>query len=305
MTEVPRIELCAGIHSDEREHWLAERRKTIGASEVPTVLGLNPWETPLQLALRKQGRMPEKDETEAMNLGSRLEPVIVQLWEEETGRQTLDLGPFTIQRNDSYPFLGATLDREALPCDDHPMPGVLECKAPGAHMLDQWDGGVPLYVQAQCQAQMAVTGMDWASVAALIGGQRFLWADLVVNNDFIAFMVSKVEQFWAIVQRGDLPEPTADDVKAIKYLYPDHVPEKVVELPVEAIALVDALEENAIRLKSINTVVTEGENRLKMLIGDAEIGILPNGVRYSYKTSQRKGYTVEPTKVRTLRRLKK
>ena len=36
---------------NSREEWLAARNEGIGASEVASVLGLNPWETPYQLWL--------------------------------------------------------------------------------------------------------------------------------------------------------------------------------------------------------------------------------------------------------------
>ena len=54
------------IRQKNREEWLKDRSCGIGSSEVATVLGLNPWETPLQLWRRKKGIDPPKAENFAM-----------------------------------------------------------------------------------------------------------------------------------------------------------------------------------------------------------------------------------------------
>jgi hypothetical protein len=46
------------------------------------------------------------------------------------------------------------------------------------------------------------------------------------------------------------------------------------------------------------------DGKIKATLKDASIGMLPNGVRFTYKLSARKGYAVLDTEVRTLRRQK-
>lgn len=43
------------IRPKDREEWLQVRKSGIGSSEVATIVGLNPWETPYQLWRRKVG----------------------------------------------------------------------------------------------------------------------------------------------------------------------------------------------------------------------------------------------------------
>lgn len=43
------------IRPKDRAEWLEYRKDGIGSSEVATILGLNPWETPYQLWRRKKG----------------------------------------------------------------------------------------------------------------------------------------------------------------------------------------------------------------------------------------------------------
>jgi putative phage-type endonuclease len=289
----------------DRESWLEAREPLITASDAATVLGLNPWDTPLQLALRKRSEIPAKEETEAMRMGHVMQPVIAKLYERETERTAQDLGEFTIQLNDAYPFAGATLDYGII---DRPQAGsgrgVLECKNVGARLAASWEEGPPLYVQAQLQFQFAMTGRTWGSVAALLGGSRFVWMDFDGNDRFITHMMGKVEAFHAAIHNGELPEATAADSDALRLLYPDHVEAKVIELPGEATDWDAEIAAAQASIASAKKMKDAAENKIKAMIGDAEFGILPDGGRWSWKTSQRKGYTVDATEVRTLRRLK-
>ena len=68
------------IRPKDRAEWLEYRKDGIGSSEVATILGLNPWETPYQLWRRKKGLDAPKDETFAMKAGHYLEDAVSQFW---------------------------------------------------------------------------------------------------------------------------------------------------------------------------------------------------------------------------------
>ena len=72
-----------------REEWLEARKEGIGASEVATIVGLNPWETPYQLWRRKTGLDPSKAMTTAMQTGHILEDGVAQYWAQATGREII------------------------------------------------------------------------------------------------------------------------------------------------------------------------------------------------------------------------
>lgn len=63
------------IRPKSREEWLQLRSKGIGSSEVGTLVGVNPYETPYQLWRRKKGLDAPKAETFAMKAGHYLEKV--------------------------------------------------------------------------------------------------------------------------------------------------------------------------------------------------------------------------------------
>jgi putative phage-type endonuclease len=307
------------IEYDNEKEWLEERRKSIGASEVPTVLGLNPFDSPLQLYLRKRGEIPEKEMTEAMRLGHLLEPAIAEMYATETGRPVVDPGPYAVYRNENHPFLHATLDRMVLivvpdtaKARGGTARGDLQIKNVGARMASHWEDQPPLYVQAQVQTELIAAEMSWGSIAALLAGQRFVWSDVRENKRFQEHLIVKVEAFWMRIEKGDPPPAASQDADVLKLLWPQHVEEKIVELPDKASLLDSEIAVLDDQIKVLDDQIKarkdrrdECANQLKQLIGDAERGVLPNEQgSWQWKTSPVAGYTVKPTTKRTLRRLK-
>lgn len=100
------------IRPKDRNEWLELRKAGIGSSEVATIVGLNPWETPYQLWRRKLGLDPAKDETFAMKAGHYLEDAVAQFWHDATGNEIIksSAGDWLIKDNDR-PYLQVSPDR--------------------------------------------------------------------------------------------------------------------------------------------------------------------------------------------------
>jgi predicted phage-related endonuclease len=185
-------------------------------------------------------------------------------------------------------------------------PAVLECKNVGFHMMREWveDGEIPLYVQMQVQAQLAVTGWKWGAVAAILGGGKFVFDYVERNEDFIQSLASRVTRFWQNVKNGTPPEPTADDGEALRLLHPKQVEGKTIELPARYAAMDGLIVEYKEQIKTAKESLAFYENQFKAAIGDAEFGVFPDGTRYSYKRQVRKAHQVKESESRVLRRLK-
>lgn len=288
-----------------REKWLQARSGTIGASASPTIMGANKWETPLQLYGGLTGELPPKEQTMAMRMGHRLEPVIARLYEDETERPTEDPGEFTIQRSEEFPWLHSTVDRFIGIFDpEYRGRGVLEEKAPGAHMADEWDDGIPLSVQIQIQHQLAVTGLEWGSAAALIGGQQFVWGDVERNQPFIDELLKKTHEFWERVKRHEPPEALAADVGTLRLLYAQYEPGTTIQLGKEAQVHDSALRQVKDALKIAERAREYHTAKLLEMIGANETGELPGGGSYTWKTVNRKAHEVKASSYRELRRHK-
>jgi putative phage-type endonuclease len=292
--------------STERADWLERRRKTVGASEVAAILGMSPWKSPFALYLEKVGEVEVSgEETAWQRWGNILEPAICDEYSAQTGRKVVDHGRYAVRYSETCPHLSATLDREVLAYDERG-PGCMDAKSAHFVKAKEWEDGAPLLYQVQLQAQMEVTGYKWGSLAVLIGGSDFRWCDVERNENFIAHMRRKVAEFWHCVETRTPPEVdgSLSTAEVLKKLYPNDSGEAVA-LPGDAATWTDEYMSACDAEKAAVAQKTEAANKLRAAIGDNTFGILPDGSRWSLKTTSRKESVVKASTYRTLRRLTK
>ena len=70
-----------------RQQWLEQRRKTIGGSDAAAIVGLSKYASPFSVWAEKTGRLPEKEDSEAMRQGRDLEDYVARRWMESTGEK--------------------------------------------------------------------------------------------------------------------------------------------------------------------------------------------------------------------------
>ena len=98
-----------------REEWLAYRRKGLGGSDASTVCGLNPYSCKLTLWADKTGRLPEKEDTEAMRTGRDLEDYVSKSLEKMVSAN--DTGQLTLsgdQANNTVDYITKTDDADVI-----------------------------------------------------------------------------------------------------------------------------------------------------------------------------------------------
>lgn len=320
-----------------REEWLETRRSGVGASESAAVLGLNPWRGALEVYASKVGEHIEStEETEAQEMGHALEPVLARMFAADLGFVVRDLGATEIQRRDPLrPWLLATLDRVIVGREGEPeWPrerwGILEIKTTNERAASDWEDAAPLWVQVQQQHQFAASEWKWGYAAVLIGGQRRRYFRAQADAGFIdTMLLPALEKFWACVQSRTPPTPPGpgDHAAAIRSLFPHEVGGREVRLapaldeadralsgprekePSAATqermqALLELAVAVGVRpaIKALEAEEKQLTDRIKLAIGDAEIGRLSSGACWTYKTVERKGYEVKPFAGRELRR---
>lgn len=290
---------------DERAEWLARRRMSVGASEVSAILGLSPWESPYSLWAKKVHGIEKDDQPEWQEWGNRIEPLICDAYSEQTGRKVVDHGRYAVRYSETCPHLSATLDREVLGRDQGDGPGCMDAKNVNAFKASDWEDGAPLLYQVQVQAQMEVTGYLWGSLACLLGGNTFRWCDVERNEDFIAVMRRKVAEFWRLVETKTPPsvDGSLSTAEVLKKLYPKDNGETIA-LPGDAAKWTDVYEKACDELKAAETRKQEAANQIREAIGMATFGVLPDGSKWSLKTTERKESVVKASSYRTLRRSK-
>jgi putative phage-type endonuclease len=286
---------------DDRDEWLRQRRTGIGASEIAAVCGCSPWNSPFSMWAHKTGQVPEKDQSEPMRWGQLLEPVIMAEYAVRSGRTAGRHG--LMLRSKEYPWALATLDGETAVEGQNPWP--LEIKNASAYVADEWKSGPPEHYMLQIQQQALVTGANVVTSACLLGGNRLVWCDVPRDERLIQKIIYHGEEMWSrIVNKNPPPVDSSEHTRsALHGIFPES-DGKSIGLEAEFVDVADQLEVAKAEMNSAKTRVTELENRVKLALGSASKGILPDGRCWSWTTQTRRGYTVTETSMRVLRMLK-
>lgn len=257
------------IRPKDRAEWLKVRESGIGSSEVATIVGLNPWETPYQLWRRKIGLDAPKQENFAMKAGHYLEDAVAQFWHDETGREIIkaSAGDWIIRDNDR-PYLQVSPDRtywlgeSRSPSEK----GILECKTTQLS-IDADD--LPKHWFCQVQYQLGVAGYRQGSLAWLCSGREFGFANLDFVPDFYEWLISEVERFWVDNIQGK-KEPDATNVSDVLLKYNRHTDGKFIETSEDVFEAYQSLKEVKKELAAIEERKAELEDKIKIAFGDAE-----------------------------------
>lgn len=290
------------IRCKDRKEWLAARRPLVTGSEAPIILGVAPWGSPMELYTEKLGLAIERPQSERMLWGQKLQRVVAEEYSERTGRGLVDLGEFTITISPRRPWMGATLDY--LVTDKERGRGVLQVKT--AFSAGEWDEGEPpVYQEVQLQHEIECADVAWGSLAVLVAGNRLLWADLDRNGRFLSVLVEKEEAFLERL-RSQTPPPVDGreaTAKALCALY-SRDDGGAVALPPEAVMVSTQLVELEASREALDEEIDTRKNWLRAQIGEASMGLLPDGTGWSWKWQDRAAYQVAAGRTRPLRRVK-
>ena len=258
------------IRPATREEWLQHREQGIGSSEVATIVGLNPWETPYELWRRKKGIDPPKAENFAMKAGHYLEDAVARFWSDETGQEIIkrSAGDWLI-RDDDRPYLQVSPDRTywlAGQTHSNANKGILECKTTQMS-IDADD--LPKHWFCQVQYQLGVAGLTQGSLAWLCSGREFGYKDLAFVPDFYGWLVEEVDRFWKDNVIGG-QEPSAVSVKDVLLKYSRHTDGKIVEVTDELFTDYQDLKDVKKQIAALEERKDTLEGRLKLAFGDAE-----------------------------------
>lgn len=257
------------IRPKSRKEWLEVRKSGIGSSEVATIVGLNPWETPYQLWRRKVGIDPPKEENFAMRAGHYLEDAVSQFWHDATGRDIIkrSAGDWII-RDNKYPFLQVSPDRtywlgESRANDDK---GILECKTTQMS-IDADD--LPKHWFCQVQYQLGVAGYTQGSLAWLCSARDFGYTDITLVPDFYEWLTNEVARFWTDNIQGG-KEPDAVDVSDVLLKYNRHTNGKSIEVSDDVFQAYLQLKDVRKELAELDERKESLEAKIKLAFTDAE-----------------------------------
>jgi putative phage-type endonuclease len=313
-----RPRLILNPDADE-DAWLDERRHGITATDIPKICGVHPYGSAWEVFQDKVDPRPKFDPGPAARWGHILEPLIADEWAKENA----EIGrvvPAAFYAHGVMDWVRATPDRlvyrperyRGTDGQDHdavsidPI-GLLEVKsALGFASLDWDEDRAPDAALFQTLWQLVTMDLDRAWLVALAGPRGLIThvIDRAENQQLIDDLLTIGEQFWTEhVCKRIPPSPDGSDRLAKllnKRWEPD--PDKTVVLPRKQYEqLVTQRNLAAAEVKSAKERQNEAENALRVLLADAEAGMLDGQVVVTWRESPRAGYTVAPSTVRTLR----
>jgi putative phage-type endonuclease len=286
--------------------WAAARRQGITVTDIPVILGISPWDSAWALYHRKLQLIPDVRCTEAMRLGTELEPYVVALWGVENDREVIL--PGALYRSTDRPWQMATIDREIAEYEvERETNGteitgtkaVLEVKTVAAWQ-DWGDTGtaeIPPHVRAQLLWQMDVMSVSRGHVGALnrVSGEFRHYTiehaeftsggptDCQVCTD-LDLMRSCGQTFMTRLKNGVVPDvdESAATLAALKALHPESRNDK--RATIEHELWNDYLEASAI-VGSGEAAKRGYEARIRDLIGEAGV-IESDGKVVAYRRIQ-------------------
>ena len=274
----------------DRDQWLQVRKGGIGSSDAAAAVGLNPYQSQLELWLEKTGRAPVAppgdggaDDLSPMYWGSLLEPIVAAHYTRRTGHKVRRIN--AVLRHPEHPWMLANIDREVLGAPDVQL---LECKTAGIQGAWLWRDGVPEYVQLQVQHQLAVTGKQAADVAVLLGGQELQIFRIERDADLIGQLITLEREFWGYVERDQDPPADGSDSadRALRALYPR---DSGATLNFQDDLVMGAVFSDLLAVREVLATNTALESQLKQTIqqrmGEASRAVFDGG-EVSFKRSK-------------------
>ena len=245
------------------------------------VLGL--YGSAFNIWAEKTGRLAEGEASQAMRLGSKLEPIILDLAEAELGPLRRDV--MTV----AHP-LAANTDGVIIATGE-----PVEAKTSGIQgpIYGEWGepgtDEVPESYIVQCHVHMICLAKEVCHLPALLGGRGYVRYIIERNKEVAEIIEQRAADFWRLVELDIPPEdstPTVEISRLVK-----RIPKKIIEIPADDLIGIKAARETRLAAEKI-----EDEAKRKIMARldaeQAEAGNVPGLGAVTYFTESRKSYTV-------------
>ena len=270
-------EVIADTRKMTHQDWLQMRKAGIGGSDCAAAVGLSRWKSPFQLWAEKTNRAVPAKAGEAAYWGSVMEPILRAEFAKRTGLEVHEC-PFFL-RSKEHPFMLANIDGYVK--NEDKSYSILEIKTANAHVMRDWEDGLPLSYYCQIMHYASILNAS-VYVAVLLGGNEFRIQKYDRDEEMIRHIIQMEEHFWYEYMLKDVaPEATAKDNEILAQLYPKSE-EKAIEMPTTAREILTDYEKACHDLALAKEAKEQAEAKLKMMLADAEVGII-DGYKISWK----------------------
>ena len=157
-----------------RSEWLAKRKSYIGGSEAACIVGMNPYQSNVDLWELKTGRKKAEDisDNPYVRYGTEAEKPLRELFALDYPQYKVEYVEHNMWLNSDDPFAHASLDGWLT--DREGRRGIWECKTTNIQSPSQkmkWENRIPDNYFCQVLHYLAVTGFDFAVLKAQLKWQ--------------------------------------------------------------------------------------------------------------------------------------
>jgi putative phage-type endonuclease len=220
---------------------LIKRRDGIGGSDAAAALGLSKYKSPFQLYLEKIGEIDEPEqEKPVLARGKRFEPVLRQMYTEQTGREVNQF--FKPIQSAVIPFMFVTPD--GIADEDR----YLEIKT-ARHRSEWGEPGtdeIPQEYLIQVQHGLFVTGLQVADVFVAFSLDDIELYEVRADKELQDLIIEGEREFWNHVKTLNPPEITNYEDVIARYRRSSR---KAIEASLEIERLANLLKRQKERIK--------------------------------------------------------
>lgn len=228
------------IPASTEAEWLEARRQGVTASEIAVLMGLSPYSSPYKLFHQKLGILPADDDSDVMEKGRVLEPVIAGKFAGLHPELSVEGDGRSLFAHPNRPWQLATPDRLLAETWFEPVEGpelieevtrtvaVLECKVDGGSP-DWGEPGtdeIPVHYRAQVLWQCRVMGVRrWHAACFNADRWKARWYEGVIDAAAEADLELMEAEALGFLERLGRQEPPDVDwrpatIAALKTLHP-------------------------------------------------------------------------------------
>lgn len=244
-----------------------DRRKYIGGSDAPVILGLSPWRTPYQLYQDKiTPPVENSSKRRILQRGHALEPYVLGILARE---ESLEItGVNNRYRDGEHDFIACEIDAEFHDTETNAVQNI-EIKTSmfgNKAWGDEYTDSIPVYYQAQAMHGLMVTGRQVCVFGVLIGIDDFRVYHIQRDDEIIAGMRQQEVEFWQRIIDQNPPEATTPD--DILKMYPKD-DGSTIELTGDMLNNYNALIHAKAMIKQYSAEAEAAENALKLTMNQA------------------------------------
>ena len=263
----------------ELARWRIRRRGGIGGSDLGTLLGMNPWKSPLELWQDKTWQTeleildnPDPKNDRPKRMGQYFEQVVADEYTIATGNQVRRKNQMVWHDNGLF---FANVDRLVQGTRI-----LLECKKQGYAQRDRWGDtdttNIPREILCQVMHYMGILDRAEAHVAVLLGDYDFRWYCIPRNDEVIDKMWAAALAWWeTYVLENTAPPPRS--VADVLKLFPESIEERSVVATDAVMGMCEGLASVKHELKELGDAKESYEFEIKKFMEAAEGLMDPTG----------------------------